>query len=107
MYITGIMERALAGNWIKAAWICIADILHLAGQGSDRLLNRQADDVCKDIPGSPTWRSAPHFNGADPAVTDLYLIFRQAKLLAIFTCRLQVAETASGKRRHCICMLFA
>jgi len=106
MYISGIMERALAGNGIKIAGVCIADVLHLAGQSSYSLANRQTYNICQDIPGGPTWRSAPHFNRANPAVSDLYLVFRQAELLAIFTCRLQAAEAASGKRRHCICMLF-
>jgi len=107
MYITGIMERALAGNGIKVAGVCIADILHLAGQGGYSLLNRQTYNICQDIPGGPAGGAAQHFNGADPAVSGLYLVFRQSELVAIFTCRLQATEAASGKRRHCICMLFS
>ena len=106
MYITGVMERALAGNWIKAARVCITDVLHLPGQCGDGLLNRQTYNICQDIPGGPTGSTAQHFNGADPAVFDLYPVFRQSKLPAIFTRRPQAAEAASGKRRHSTCMLF-
>ena len=106
MYITGIMERTLAGNRIKAAWVCIADVLHLPGQGGDGLLDRQTYHICQDIPGGPTGGTAQHFNGGDPAVFGLHPVFRQSELPAIFTCRLQAAEAASGERRHCIGMFF-
>jgi len=106
MYITGIMERALAGNRIKAAWVCIADVLHLPGQGGDGLLDRQTYNICQDIPGGSTGGTAQHFNGGDPAVFGLHPVFRQSELPAIFTCRLQAAEAASGERRHCISMFF-
>ena len=67
----------------------------------------QADDISQNIPGGPTGGATQNFNGLDPVAFNLYLVFRQAELVAIFACRLQAAKTASGKRRYGTCMLFA
>ena len=98
MDLAGVVQGAVARDRVKGAGVGDAEVLHLAGDGGQRLNERHADHLVRHLPGRPAGGAPYDGKRHDPAPCHLDLEFRHPELFAIGPQLVAPAKAAAGKR---------